>query len=328
MSDEGTKPNPNPSPDTTPPQSEAAAGNPKLSKKFAGPTKTVLNRTWLIKVVVMTLALFAFGSWGLYDAIAAYPKRGEGFASHAKLEYLRAAQTADQEEERGVLRREASVPDPVAELANLREVEDDLQTQASNQNDPRYYRAQMQLRRLDWLVGLQRIGQLLPERTAIESPRDDLMALEERWKTESPPAALAAYDIPSQWAIMVVCYGFTAYLLFLFITVATKSYRWDPAAQRLTFPSGKSIVPGDLSEVDKRKWDKFIVYLSIKDSHDTLGGQAVKVDTYRYALLEDWILDMEEAAFGSEEADESAGPGDSDEAQADAPAGESKATAG
>ena len=71
MSDEGTKPNP--SPDTTPPQSEAAAGNPKLSKKFAGPTKTVLNRTWLIKVVVMTLALFAFGSWGVYDAIAAYP---------------------------------------------------------------------------------------------------------------------------------------------------------------------------------------------------------------------------------------------------------------
>lgn len=309
MSDEGTKN------DAATPDNAAL----KRSKKFAGPTKTVLNRTWLIKVVVMTIALFAFGSWGLYDAVVAYPKRGADYASYAQLEYLRAALAADENEERGVLRREASVDNPSAELAELRSIEAELAAQAQNESDPRHYRAQMELQRLEWLVALSRIGRLTPEETTMEFPRQTLATLEEEWKTGSSASPLAAYDIPSQWAIMVVCYGFTAYLLVLFFSVATKSYRWDPAEQRLTFPGGASIVPGDLAEVDKRKWDKFIVYLSIKPGHDKLGGQSIKVDTYRYALLEDWILDMEQAAFGSEE--------DSDEEPVAEPAGESDAAA-
>ena len=287
-----------------PEQAPQKAPAPRRSKKFAGPTKTVLNRTWLIKVVVMMVALFAFGSWGLYDAIEAYPQRGERYAAYAQYEYLLAAREADENEEPGVLRREASVEDPVAELAELRSVQNELRTEASAEGGPRYYRASMELQRLEWLTALSRIGAVLPERTAMDAPRQTLAELEERWKAETPPSPLAVYDIPSQWAIMVVCYGFGAYLVFLFVTVSSKSYRWDPEVQRLTFPDGSSIVPADLEEVDKRKWDKFIVYLKVKSGHDRLGGQAVKVDTYRYALLEDWILDMEQTAFGSEEQDD------------------------
>jgi len=320
MSDQGTTGEtgtPNPSGDAATPAAS------RRSRKFAGPTKTVLNRTWLIKVVVMTLALFAFGSWGLYDAVVAYPERGEGYASYARLEYLRAAVAADENEERGVLRRETSVTDAAAALSELRGIERELQASAANESDPQHYRAQMQLRRLDWLTALSRIGKLSPEHTTIEDPRIELVSLEEKWKTDTPPSALASYDIPSQWLIMGVCYAFTIYLVALFLRVAGRSYRWDPAEQRLTFPDGRSIVPGDLDEVDKRKWDKFIVYLRVREGHDTLGGQAIKVDTYRYALLEDWILDMEQTAFGSEEPDEPAGAdSEGDAGPAGAPQGD------
>jgi hypothetical protein len=288
---------------TTPDAGATPAPRPG-SKKFAGPTKTVLNRTWLIKVVVMTLVLIAFGSWGLYDAVVAYPNRGEGYASHAELEYLRAAQAADENEERGVFRRELDIPDPVAELAALRGREDEL----SNASPGRQLRAQMELRRLDWLTSLQRIGQLEPERTTFEFPRQRLTELEAKWTTQTPPSPLAFYDIPSQWLIMVVCYGFALHLTLLFVRVASKSYSWDPVDKRLTLPGGESLVPDDLTEVDKRKWDKFIVYLRVRDGHEKLGGQAIKVDTYRYALLEDWILDMEAAGPGTQETDDE--PGD------------------
>jgi len=311
--------------ETTNQDTTAGAGSPRRSKKFSGPTKTVLNRTWLIKVVVMTVALFAFGSWGLFDAVVAYPNRGEKYASHAKLEYLRAANAADENEERGVLRREASVEDPVAELAELNSVEDDLAQAAADETNPTYFRANMELRRREWLTGLSRIGKLVPEETTMEFPRQQLAELEEEWKTETAPSRLESYDIPSQWAIMGVCYGFTIYLSALFIGVASKSYRWDPDEQRLTFPNGESIVPSDLDDVDKSKWEKFIVYLTIKSGHGTLGGESVKVDTYRYALLEDWILDMEETQFGSEEVRDA-----QDDASADAsqePAEESTSNA-
>ncbi len=271
------------------------------STKFQGPTKTVLNRTWLIKVVVMTIVLIGFGSWGLYDAIAAYPARGKAYAQYSLFQYLQAAAEADEKEERGVLRREASVENPAQELEELRANRDAIARDAATESSGRYFRAQMELARLDWLTALSRVDMLQAENTVFEFPRQVLDELRTEWNARNPPSPLAFYDIPSQWIIMVICYAFSIHLILLFFRVSSKSYRWDPAEKRLTFPGGASIVPADLEEVDKRKWDKFIVFLKIKPDHPNLAGEAIKVDTYRYALLEDWILEMESIAFGHED---------------------------
>ena len=105
----------------------------------------------------------------------------------------------------------------------------------------------------------------------------------------------------------MLCFAFTGYLLFLFLRVLTRTYRWNPETKTLTLPSGESIAPADLEDVDKRKWDKFIVFLHIKDSHSTLGGKEIRFDTYRHGRIEDWILEMEKVAFPDriEEAEES-----------------------
>ena len=76
-----------------------------------------------------------------------------------------------------------------------------------------------------------------------------------------------------------------------------------PLATEAELPGGQKVGPGDIAEFDKRKWDKFLVTLTIKDSHPTLGGQRVVVDLYRHEPVEDWILAMERTAFP-----ETAGP--------------------
>ena len=62
--------------------------------------------------------------------------------------------------------------------------------------------------------------------------------------------------------------------------------------------------PFEPAQADKRKWDKFIVFLKVREGHDTLGGQEVRVDTYRHAHVEGWILEMERTAFPPEEGEE------------------------
>ncbi|MGH7132453.1 MAG: hypothetical protein ACREJO_10960, partial [Phycisphaerales bacterium] len=57
------------------------------------------------------------------------------------------------------------------------------------------------------------------------------------------------------------------------------------------FPDGKTIVPADIAEFDKRKWDKFYVTINLK------GGEARKLDLLRYVPLEEWVLAMERTAF-------------------------------
>ncbi len=269
--------------------------------------RTTLHKPWLFKIVVMTVVVLGFGSWGLFDALVAYPKRGADSASFLEREYLAAADQADREEPGVMLRTEqagdtqrgVSLADPAAELKRLAQgdVRKSIDEDAKNPSSRQTLRAQMLLARERWLTALSRIGELRPERTTFEDPRAKLAELTTLWQTRPRPSPLASYDIPSQWIIAGACYVWGAYLLWLFATVASKSYRWDAEEQRLTLPGGASLVPADLAEVDKRKWDKFIVSLMVKPGHERLGGQAVKVDTYRYAKLEDWILEMEAAAF-------------------------------
>ncbi|USN98124.1 MAG: hypothetical protein H6810_07995 [Phycisphaeraceae bacterium] len=308
-------------------------------------TRSIIARPWLVRIVVILTVLVGYGIWSLYDAYVAYPARGEAYASSREWEYLKWAIDADQTESPGILRREGVVSDPVGELANLTSPETQERLASELQSKFQKKRAQMELARSEWLTALSRIGHLHPaytsfwvhpdpkvydrvkaleakgadqlgpaERTELENlhqkagaqaPKERFAALDAQWSTQPEPGPLQSYDIPVNKISAAVCFVFSAYLIYLFVSVATRTYRWDPDEMRFTLPNGKSIVPADLVDVDKRKWDKFIVYLKIRDEHPTLGGKELRFDTYRHGHIESWILEMEKAAFPERVAEES-----------------------
>lgn len=291
--------------DETRRESESENGTGPDRGSGGGAQRAPLSRPWLLKITIMTVVVAALGGWFLWDALVAYPARGERYAEFARYQYLEAARAADREESPGLFRAsQVSVENPRAELERLRERrtrEKNERDAAENSTSARRYRARFEQARLDWLKSLAMIGELRPERTTFEDPREELARLEAEWTTTAKrPAPLKSYDIPSQWLVAGVCLILLVYLLVLIVSVARRSYAWEPGPMRLTLPSGARITPDDLEEVDKRKWDKFIVYLRIRPDHPTLGGWTIKFDTYRHARLEEWLLDMEAAAFPAE----------------------------
>ena len=302
-------------------------------------TASTINRPWLIRIVVIVACLVGYAAWSLYDAFVAYPERGESYASWTEWQYLGHALEADSRESPGILRRDGAVADPVAELERLKSDEVQERNLQALQGGPRQRRAEMEVSRQLWLEALSTIGRLDPaytnfyrnpdeaaaaELAALEpttanaetisglrsrldpvAPRDRFQELNARWTNVAQPAPLRSYDIPVNKIQAVVCLAFAGYLLFLFVKVATKTYRWDPESKTLTLPSGESIAPADLEDVDKRKWDKFIVFLRVKDSHSQLAGKEIRFDTYRHGHIEDWILEMERVAFPDRAEEES-----------------------
>lgn len=259
---------------------------------------STLGMKWARKFIIIVIILLAFGTWALYDAAIKYPARGQAFAEWAEWQYL--IQLDDEsraQEAPGILTIDAPVPDPKAKLASL-----------DNDLAPGNWKPSERARHT-WLTALSYVGALKPENTSFAptdanpqlTPRQRLAELNKKWATISPPPPLHSYDLMLQWFMMVVGYTLGLYFLLLIFRVASKKYRWDPAHRALTFPGGGTITPADLEEVDKRKWDKFIVFLKIKSGVDKIGNQTIRVDTYRHALVEDWILDMEREAFGSQE---------------------------
>jgi hypothetical protein len=251
--------------------------------------RTRLARRFIIKSLLFFLACAAFGGWFLYDAMVAYPRRGEQYAEYSKLEYLKACR--DQ-----VQMGRASVDDPAAEYERLRANASAIRSAASG-SGPGAGTAIVEQARLEWLEALSIIGRLDPAHTRISDPYAELNRLDAIWANRPAPAKLKSYDVPSQWIFAVVCSGIALWVLGLFVAVASKRYAWDSATRTLTLPGGKRLTPSDLAEVDKRKWHKFIVDLKIRDGHEHLGGQTVRLDLYRYEPLEEWVLELERAAF-------------------------------
>jgi hypothetical protein len=259
-------------------------------------TVTSLNRKWTIKMVLICLVVFLFGVWAIYDALVAYPKRGYNAAEFIEYQYLE-----QFERDRGVISNSAGIADPQSKLQELNQrqstvgqldVVDDL------------------LKR--WLENLSLVSKLVPEATAIprtdfrgtpvESANQRLETLTAKWTRAGgtkldAPKPLSAFDIPSQWIILVICWAIAAWMAVVLLRSKQKVYRWDPTTQRLTLADGKSFTPSDIAEFDKRKWHKFFVTILIKPSHTTLGGKSVELDLLRYDPLEAWVLAMERTAF-------------------------------
>jgi len=273
-----------------------------------GVQRAPLNKVWVVKIVVITVFLLGFGAYGLYDATVAYPARGANYASFCQWQYLQMLKNAESEQP-GIFSSEGSVPDPTDAYTRLTDPETlaRIRENAGNTSSTISLRSQARLQRLEWLRALRTIGAMLPANTTIDSPNEKLAELDGFWaRQENQPKALASYDIPSQWLIMIICWAFAGWLILLMLRTMARRYTFDASELRLTTPAG-SFMASDLAEVDKRKWDKFIVFLRLMDGH-AMGSKEMKFDTYRHARLEEWILAMEEARFGPQEDGES--PGD------------------
>ncbi|MGP1309998.1 MAG: hypothetical protein ACTS27_07370 [Phycisphaerales bacterium] len=263
---------------------------PAAQPNAAGPdplaqTETRLNKGWMLKMGIFMVILLVFGFWGLYDALVAYPNRGKADAEYRELVYLSASRDAGQ-----LLR--ADVANPRDELERLRGEERELRATAnSSETSPAALNARAEAARLDWLTSLSRIGRLNAENTTFENPTERREALDAEWQTRTPPKPLSAFDIPSQWLFVIAGFGGAAWLTFLFVRVSSKKYRWDPATRTLTVPGGHSFTPSEITEVDKRKWDKYFVTIRLNESASAPKEQ--KFDLLRYSPLEAWILDME-----------------------------------
>lgn len=246
------------------------------------PTQTTtLGRKWLLKMSIFIVVGLVVAVWGYIDAAVAYPRRGARAAERLEFLYL------DAVTERAT--RPASVSfDPVAELERLRR-EADLGAIA----------AQDKLK-LDWLAQLAIIGRL-PERVSIPDAAARYTQLAGTWLTANgaPVNAtpLSAFDIRVQWGICILGAALAAGLGLHVVRIRGRRFSWEPGEQRLTLPDGTPLVPADIAEFDKRKWDKFLIYLKIKPEHARLGGREIVLDLYQHAPLEDWVLEMERTAF-------------------------------
>lgn len=292
-------------------------------------TRTSLTGRFLRKAIIFLVAGLGLGIWGFIDATIVYPERGERYISRAEHQYLKKA------DEVGALRpRDVSVADPAAEYRRLDAERKRIAGDLLSTNRETGRRAELEEARLKWLEGLARLNRLDPEHTTFEDPvalRERLDALEDEWRTaQSQPKPLAAYDIPSQWVFVVVGFGVAIWQIALIVTMSRRVYRWDPETKTLTLPGGATLRPEDIRSFDKRKWDRFLVFLGVRDGHPQVGGQELKLDLYRHKHLEDWvkeqffISDPEEyrRAFPEEFETEAADAGREDPAAADGGGGE------
>jgi len=241
--------------------------------------QTTLNRTWLIKMLIFLAVLLVFGAWGLYDATVAYPRRGANYAEFMLKSYLEQVKQAGY----SLSRERVSVPDPVGEYARLAGRAGELTAAEAAKHE--------------WLRALAVIGRLTPQHTEVPDPEARLAALTATWSNRNQPKRLQAFDIKVQWIFVIVGLGGGAWLAAHVVRVKSRVYRWDAGEKRLHLPDGSSLVPQDIAEFDKRKWDKFLIFLKIKEGHDRHAGEELRLDLLTHKGLEDWVLEMEKIAF-------------------------------
>jgi len=244
---------------------------------------STLRPKWRLKMFLYIAVSLGFGIWGYYDATVAYPRRGERHAEFLEQRYLAALQASSTA---ALAPTRASIPDPQARLDSIEAQRQRAQTLTG-----------LDQTTLNWLRALATVGKLTPEHTTFDDPAARLDELTNVWATRDPPKPLHWYDIAVQWIIFVVFTAVAVMIAMWVLIVARRRSRWEPATQTLTLPTGEKITPDDLVDVDKRKWDRFFVFLKIRDDHPTLPGRELRVDLYRHAGIEDWILQMERTRF-------------------------------
>ncbi len=257
---------------------------------------TSVSRRWLLKWGAICIVGLGLGVWGLYDWQVAYPARGELHARFMLKQYLEQA-AGD------FALRSASVEDPAAEMERLDQAAAEGSLTALQQSRELWLTALTRLHSLEDLAAenaamLERpAGERSDTHTWFVRPNDTLDELRTELQATSQPKPLSAYDLPVQALIMVAGFAVGGLLLLHIVRTFLTRYRYAPDERRLVLPSGRELTPDDIAFVDKRKWDKFFVFLKLKQEQ---GGEEIKVDLYRFEPLEEWILDMEPHTEGYE----------------------------
>ena len=283
--------------------------------------KTHLKGSWVAKMAVFFVVLLGLAGWGYMDAAVVYPARGREVVEYTKMQYLNVAQGNN------ILFR-ASVEDPATEHARLMAKEVDSLTQ-------------FELGRREWLTSISRIASLekielenraemqrrvadpssaaVGTETLFVSPSQTLADLTAALSNQSVPKPLKAFDIPVQWMICIAGLAGAAWVGFLFLKAKSTSFSYKPETHELTLPGGRAFTPEMLEVVDKRKWDKFFVFLKVQG----IGGE-IKLDLLKFVPLEDWILEMEKLSPNYEPEEEAGEGGLADDGAGDAAEAEPK----
>jgi hypothetical protein len=259
---------------------------------------TTLNRKWVTKMGIFLLALVILGVWGTMDAVWLYPRSGRHHVQFMLKDYL------DRLADSGAIMRDASVADPAAALKDLGQKRD---------LDP----TSIEGARKQWLESLSRIASLrsITKANSVGQPAApsatnimvttfaDPVATRELLKQElanaNSPKPLAAYDIPLQWLFAAIGFGGSIWMVYFLLRCKGTRFRFDPESNRLTLPDGKSFIPADITDVDKRDWHKFFIYMNING----FDGEQ-KFDLLRYSPLEDWIEEMRKLRPGYDPAED------------------------
>jgi hypothetical protein len=232
------------------------------------------------------VVLIGFGFYGLYDATQAYPARGRRHASYLQYQYLEAAKSENLSDAK------TTVGDPVGELKRLNEKGGEKLPGAEGA-------------RFAWLSALEVVNGLTPKNTSIPNPSERLAELRKEWTSStgarSAPKALSRYDIYVQWLFTAIGLGGGLLMLIHIARVLSRKYRWDPETKQLQLADGSTLTPDDIEEFDKRKWDKYLIFLKIKEGHGKYACKELKLDLYQHAPLEAWVLEMEKIAFPDRE---------------------------
>ena len=249
-------------------------------------TWTKLNPRWLFKQAAMSLLFLGFGVWGLYDATILYPSRGVAYADYLRFDYLKQAKTKGGSEW-----SDASVADPKAEFERLHK-------DIASQKDP-VIRAKH-----DWLEALRVVHRLDSTHTQIPKPAEDHDALAKRFTSAAgaaeTPKKLESYDVPVQWIIFFCGTGIGLVMLGFAAVVGRHRYGWNPESKELTLPGSlgnATLTLEQCEDFDRRKWDKFLMFVKVAPGHPTLAGRELKFDLLRYVPLESWIVEMEHTRF-------------------------------
>jgi hypothetical protein len=286
------------------------------------PIPTTLNRTWLLKTGAFLVVLVVLGLWGLYDGLYLYPSRGMQDASFQFSNFLKEADKAGRLNPSTI-----AAADPKAAHAELEAKVDELRKQAAGStSDAR--KASMDVAKYEWLESLRKVWQLntkpeylgtisggqrlyldlakgegftLPagmtpstggaQATTLNSQKL-LDEMTKYWNTNPKVSPLSSLDLLFQWFIVIAGAVGSLWILVTMLRAKAMASKitFEPDEQRLTLPGGVSIVPSEINDIDKRKWNKFYCTLETsKGNHE--------IDLLRYVPLEAWILTMEKTRF-------------------------------
>lgn len=291
---------------TNAPNNAALPSEAPPAEPTQGVVRSKVSQKWSLRMILIGVVLVGFGVAGLLDAMYFYPKRGAQASEWYEYQYL----DQYQQGHGGSIDSRAGV----ADIDAARELLKKAEAQAES--------TQVDRALAQWLDSLKLIGKT-DAGTATAIPRTDfrgdtvsdaktrLVELAKRWTSASgaakSPNPLSAFDIPVQWVITAGGFGIGGYLFVLVTRVRSRVFTFDTRTQRLTLPGGQSFVPGDIEDVDKRRWHKLYVDIKIKPGHaGELGGKNVDLDLLRYEPVEAWVLEMEKTAFPDRAAKEEA----------------------